>query len=264
MSQEKKATVQSLSERMNIKEAKDDQFQDETRHHFDKVYDGLKLECSNIVKMFTTRDAQHDEMMLALKNMNDKLTSVESKVDKSEKSVADIQRRVDAVEQHITASDSATYKELYDIEAKRSNIILFGLPEPERTGTSSQKEQDAKVVDGIFEHLTGEKKAFEIKFRIGKKQDDKPRPILVNLRDMHSKDEILSKTNALRDHPLWKTVYIQPDFTKKQQEYNRELEAQLKSTAESRNSELKNGEQWRWVLRGKWTQRHLAKGKILG
>ena len=275
MNQEpKKPTVQSLSERMNLREINDSQliedmkeFKHEVRQQQQQQQKDMK-EIGTQLKKVSELGTQLKNVSDTLLTINNKLTSVESKLEtvesKVEKSVEDVQKRVDAVEQRVTSCESATFKELYDIEAKRSNIVLFGLPEPERTGTIPPKEQDSKVVDEIFDFLTGGKQAFEIKFRIGQKQDGKTRPLSVNLRDIRSKDEIISKSSTLKEHPLWKNVYIQPDLTKKQQEYNRELEAQLKSTAESRNAELKNGEQWRWVLRGRGSQRHLAKSKIMG
>ena len=275
MTQEpKKPTVQSLNERMNVKELNDNQLIENVSEFKLEVRQAI----AGIGTQLNAQLTQLNEVTETLKTLvsiNNKLTSVESKLETVEskletvesklgKSVEDIQKRVDAVEQRVTSCESATFKELYDIEAKRSNIVIFGLPEPERTGTIPPREQDTKVVDEIFDFLTGGKQAFEIKHRLGAKQDGKTRPILVNLRDIRSKDEILSKSSTLKGHPLWKKVYVQPDHTKKQREYSRELEAQLKSTAESRNAELKNGEQWRWVLRGRWTQRHLAKGKIMG
>ena len=185
MSQEpKKPTVQSLSDRMNIKEFNDNQFMENVKDFKHEVRRDMKEIETQLKKL----NSSNSELGTQLKNVSDtlltinnKLTSVESKLEtvesKLEKSVEDIQKRVDAVEQRVTSCESATFKELYDIEAKRSNIVLFGLPEPERTGTISPKEQDAKVVDEIFDFLTGGKQAFEIKFRIGPKQDGKTRPV---------------------------------------------------------------------------------------
>ena len=156
MSQEpKKPTVQSLSDRMNIKEFNDSQFIENVKE--------FKYEVRQDLKEIGT---QLKNVSDALLTINNKLTSVESKLEtvesKLEKSVEDIQKRVDAVEQRVTSCETATFKELYDIEAKRSTIVLFGLPEPERTGTIPPKEQDSKVVDEIFDFLTGGKQAFEI------------------------------------------------------------------------------------------------------
>ena len=223
MSQEpKKPTVQSLSERMNLKDFNDSKFFEdvkEFKHEIRQQQQQQQKQQQQDMKEIGTQLKKVSELGTQLKNVfdtlltiNNKLTSVESKLEtvesKLEKSVEDIQKRVDAVEQRVTSCESATFKELYDIEAKRSNIVLFGLPEPERTGTISPKEQDAKVVDEIFDFLTGGKQAFEIKFRIGQKQDGKTRPLSVNLRDIRSKDEILSKSSTLKEHPLWKNVYI--------------------------------------------------------
>ena len=147
--------------------------------------------------------------------------------------------------------------ELHAVEAKRPNVIVFGIPEP--SGDASPRDQDIQAVEDIFESLTGSKKPFDLRFRIGKKQE-KPRPILIRMPDLKDKEEILGKGYKLKDHPQWKNVYIKEDLTCAQREQVGQLNEKLASEANSKNAGLKN-EDWRWVVRGRGMQRHLAKSK---
>ena len=147
--------------------------------------------------------------------------------------------------------------ELHAVEAKRPNVIIFGIPEP--SGDASLRDQDIKAVDDIIESLTGNKKPFDLRFRIGKKQA-KPRPILIRMLDLKDKEEILGKGYKLKDHPQWKDIYIKEDLTRSQREQVGQLNEKLAAEATSKNAGLKN-EDWRWVVRGRGMQRHLAKSK---
>ena len=175
----------------------------------------------------------------------------------------DLSERISVTEKAVKDVKADALRELYAVEAKRSNLVLFGIPEPVRSESSghvSPRVQDIKSVDSILESLTGVKKPFELRFRIGKKQD-KPRPILIKVPDPKDKEEILSMGHKLKDNPQWKSVYIKEDFTPAQREYIDQLNKNLVSEANSKNAGLKN-ENWKWVVRGRGMQRHLAKTKI--
>ena len=147
--------------------------------------------------------------------------------------------------------------ELHAMETKRPNVVIFGIPEA--SGEGSPRDQDVKAVDDIIESLTGGKKPFDLRYRIGKKQE-KPRPILIRMPDIKDKEEILGKGYKLKDHPQWKNIYIKEDLTRAQREHIEQLNKKLASEAISKNAGLKN-EDWRWVVRGRGMQRHLAKSK---
>ena len=206
-----------------------------------------------------------------------KLTSVESKIDSFEikldtveshfkTAVGDLELRVTEVEKKVTDATQEvtevkidTLKELYDMDEKRSNMIVFGIPEPEGSGSVTLRDKDAKEIDSIFETIVGRKIAFEVKFRIGQKEENKTRPIVVKLRDLSDKEAVLSSSAALKDHQKWRNVYLKPDLTKFQRDFLKKQENELRAEALRRNSLLKNGEDWEWAIRGKGMMRHLTK-----
>ena len=101
-----------------------------------------------------------------------------------------------------------------------------------------------------------------MRFRIGKREEGKIRPIVVSLRDEREKESILRGSSKLKDSHDWKDVYIRPDLTKAQREFMKKQEDQLKAEAASKNSLLKNGETWEWKIRGRGLIRYLAKVPI--
>ena len=56
--------------------------------------------------------------------------------------------------------------ELHAVEAKRPNVIMFGIPEP--SGEALPWDQDIKAVEDNIESLTRGKKPFDLRFQIGK------------------------------------------------------------------------------------------------
>ena len=192
-----------------------------------------------------------------------KLDSVESyfkaAVDDLRQRVDDVEKQVTDAAQGVTEVKIGTLKEIYEMDEKRSNLIVFGIPEPESTGTISPRENDAKEIDGIFESIVGRKIAFEVRFRIGQKEQNKIRPIVVKLRDLSEKEAVLNSSAALKNHQKWGRVYIKPDLTKFQRDLFKKQENELRAEAAKRNSLLKNGEDWEWGIRGKGMMRHLLK-----
>ena len=195
--------------------------------------------------------------------ITDQTALIAGKVD-SLKSV--METRLNAIEADVARAKKTcesnlekAIKEMNEMEEKRANILVFGLPEPGHQVGSSPREYDSNKVDQILEKITGRKIKFHVKVRIGAKVDNKVRPIVVNLENPQEREEILRKASALKSESDWKNVYIKQDLTKNQRDLLKKQEEELKEEAQERNSLLKNGEDWRWVIRGRGFQRHLIK-----
>ena len=107
-------------------------------------------------------------------------------------------------------------KEMNEIEEKRLNVVIFGLPETQTQDRSTARDLDVGCLDGILEKITGHKMDFDVKFHIGAKAENKIRPIVVKVSSLQAKEELLKKSATLQDHQQWKDVYIKPDLTKLQ------------------------------------------------
>ena len=107
--------------------------------------------------------------------------------------------------------------------------------------------------------LLKKKVAFEIKNRMGAREEGKVRPIQIRLREERDKELILSASHRLKGHQQYKDIYIKPDYTRAQREFIKDQTVKLREEAAQKNSLLKNREGWEWQIRGKGLQRHLAK-----
>ena len=64
--------------------------------------------------------------------------------------------------------------------------------------------------------------------RLGKRFEDKCRPLLVGVEDLSHKTTVLSHAPSLWHHTQYKDIYIAPDLTKFQRKKNRKLVNELK------------------------------------
>ena len=208
--------------------------------------------------------AKSDRTEVLIIGLSNKLDEIASKIEDVEKQVMENKSQILANKNELTNCvrdvKIAVFNEVNDIEAKRHNLLIFGVPEPDDSPTSggSPREMDTRAAEGIIETIVGEKKAFDLRFRIGKKQDDKPRPILVKILEIKDKDDILGKVHNLKGHSEWDKVYVKQDLTRLQREHLKQMNEKLSAEADLRNQGLKN-EDFRWVFRGQGMQRHLAK-----
>ena len=218
-------------------------------------YQQLSQQLSQLIKNQSTLNA-------SIKNLDQKVQDIGARIDMIEKRSIENEKRCVDISASIAEEKSATMKEIYDIEAKRLNLVIFGIQESagSAVGTGTAREKDIKAIDEVIEVVAGAKKPFELKFRIGKK-GEKPRPILIMMPNAADKEIVLSNAKSLGVHPQWKKVFIKQDLTQNQREFIRRQDEELAVIAESRNAELKNEEEWRWAIRGRGTQRHLAKIK---
>ena len=178
-----------------------------------------------------------------------------------EKMTAENKSDIAEIKGTMAQDKEATMKEFFEIEAKRSNLIAMGVPEPDRSLQPSPNDQDVKKVDEIFEAIAGEKKVFQLQRRIGK-PGDRPRPILIRMPNAADKEFILSKGKNLKDHPQWKNVVIKPDMTTNQRDYAKKRGEDLDAVAVARNADLKNGENFKWVIRGRGVRPYLGKATV--
>ena len=97
--------------------------------------------------------------------MKTKIDEVASKIDGVEKRVAENEKNILETRNELKDVKQAVFS-----EAKRSNFIVFGIPEQNETENRDQaREKDTRAIESIIEAIAGEKKAFDLRFRIGKK-----------------------------------------------------------------------------------------------
>ena len=185
-----------------------------------------------------------EKLCAKIDGVGDRIGSLEASFAGVKTKIKSFDERLSVIESRSNGIDSEdkVVRELSEIESKRRNILILGLPEPSSSGGISPRDKDTQVVDSLLEKVAEKKVAFDVRFRIGKKEEGKIRPIVVSLRDEREKESILRGSSKLKDSQDWKDVYIRSDLTKAQREFMKKQEDQLKAEAASKNSLLKNGE----------------------
>jgi hypothetical protein len=134
-------------------------------------------------------------------------------------------------------------------------VVIFNLPETDSILKDDRIKHDTEMLNtigsecGLELELSNE---VDKMFRLGKKRpDDKPRPLLVALKDENTKRLLFSKLNKLKncDEPLC-NVTIQHDMTRVERDQAHELFLDAKKKTQS------SGGKWLYKVRGPpWDQR---------
>ena len=129
-----------------------------------------------------------------------------------------------------------------DREERSENVVVYGLAESERDEVEERKEFDKKKMLELTKEIGVEVKGeVEVKFRAGKKRDDgKPRPMIVRVEDEETRQKILANARRLARKDDWRRVFVSPDLTWQQREEAREEERKLRTEAERKTEEAKN------------------------
>ena len=103
---------------------------------------------------------------------------------------------------------------------REKNLVIFGLPET--------TENDARAnLDELFEELNEKPKVANMK-RIGEKNEERPRPLLVSLENRATLLALLKKARQLKESKKHSTVYLSPDLNPSQLKERKALLATLK------------------------------------
>lgn len=111
--------------------------------------------------------------------------------------------------------------EMIERAKRRSNLILFGVPEDGEEGEGSE------IVQEVINHLVDSEVAYEVLGRVGKR-GDKCRPMRVKVENSLHKKRILTNAKKLKDIVGKGNIYIAPDLTRQQQEEDRKLRQEVK------------------------------------
>jgi hypothetical protein len=127
--------------------------------------------------------------------------------------------------------------ELIERAKRRSNLILFGVPEEAADGEGSEIVQD--IVNGL---LGDGGVKYEVIGRIGRKAE-KPRPLRIKVEDSRNRRRILVSAKKLKGMEGKQNIYIVPDLTREQQEEDRRKRKEIWMSRVNRGKKgVKDGE----------------------
>lgn len=149
------------------------------------------------------------------------------------KNIDVIKTKLEDLEKNWNASiakiDSCIRKDVYfDREIRKRNIIIHGL---EEEGNSKYLELERQVVKFIKNKIKVDLKEEEIDFlrRIGKKIEDKTRPILVGITTFRKKIMILKNKRYLKDTDIYITEDFSPEVLTKRKELRGQMMEERKN-----------------------------------
>ena len=170
-------------------------------------------------------DSKLDPIITEFKSFKDRLGKVEERLMRLETETHDkVMHDVGSEEQMMRVVD-----EVHQISMRKDNIVIFGLTEKETGSVSERVFHDEKEVRLVAASLDIPDFPVTKVIRLGHSQAVKPRPLRVTCLNPEAKQNLLLNSSRLRLHAQYKQVFINHDFTKMQQDWNRRLRSELKS-----------------------------------
>ena len=175
--------------------------------------------------------------------------ALEAKVERMESSSDQVRDKMAGMEREIESGMERTKKEVRDEmeterkerEERSENVVVYGMKESEKEEAEGRKEDDKTKFMEMAQEIGVEVEEAEVKFRAGKKREDgKPRPMIVKVKDEDTKQRLLANARRLARKEEWKAVFISPDLTWQQREEGRKEEKKLREEAERLNEVAKN------------------------
>ena len=125
-----------------------------------------------------------------------------------------------------------------DKEKRKSNIVVHNLPEQSGDTLAERANNDASLFKMVIKDEMKLNVNVQKSFRVGKKNGDKPRLLIVTLENPSSKHDILKLAPELRHSRNYVNIYITPDLTRKEREINKKLRDELSSRKKAGESNL--------------------------
>jgi len=133
-----------------------------------------------------------------------------------------------------------------DRERRKKNVIIYGLPEPSGETADDRRREDCARAQELLHKLACEDVPVKHIARLGPPptgtgaNDDKPRPVKLDLASAESRNKILKTAKNLRSETenQWKNVFVQQDFTPRERAARRILVQELKNRKDAGEADL--------------------------
>lgn len=174
-------------------------------------------ELTSRVDALETKETNHDDLVKRV----EELEALEEAVGGQERS---------ETEQMVKDEVRKGIDEYREREARKLNLILHNVPEPQGETPEQRKLQDMEQVDKILEDIGCPMAKSESAFRLGKVIPNKTRLLKVRLPSSTLKRDALSKAKTLRHSTVEdnRKIYISPDLTPAAREEGKRVRELLK------------------------------------
>lgn len=191
-------------------------------------------------KLRKEKDETINELKSEIKILNDKVKSLEEKSNEEKQNINEISKPLfSEIVSRPTANEinliAKIDREQREIKNKERNIIAFGIPKSSENDQDSSKK-DQETIRGIFKELNVDDKAIKQIRRMNTKNQNKPNPIIIELKEEFNRKNILKVAKKLKDSTMFASIYLAPDLTITQ----REVQKSLIEERNRRNEQLTN------------------------
>ena len=231
----------------------------------DKVPDNVKFFCTPCSSVVPRVLKFYNDMNDCTKVVNEKISFLENKLSQGltniskqfseqlkiiESKLADApvvmdQETSQSQSKPVTVDTASKIVDEYrDREMRKSNIIIFNIPEPKSVDSAQWKKEDIAVINAIAEELGSTALDFVGVVRLGAKSSDKNRPLKVQLNSLSQRRFLLMKAKELRKSKQFSNMYINPDLSYKERQALKELRQELvrRKTAGEKDIFIRRGQ----------------------
>jgi len=173
----------------------------------------------------------------AVMNIDDRLKQLEQQIQSNEPEQASqgtIRTTVETMVNKQLGEDR-------DLAARKLNIILYRVPEPNSTTPDENRNQDLNFLEDFCQeglNIDVKRDVVNKIYRLGKREADKVRPLLIGLKNPDVKSRLMSNLKNLKNaRECYKSISVAHDLTPGQRQQVKELLSQSKDTL-SENEKL--------------------------
>ncbi len=205
----------------------------------------------------STLHANQQQLEGKVRKLEEKIERKADKKDVEEikNKVTSLQEKMNLAQDHASDTDNPVpststgkgntmdaIKEMKDQEDRKRNVIFFNLPESKATDMNDRSKHDKEEVKEItkFCNATIKKDEMIRAKRLGKKNGDQPRPLLIEVISEEKKKAFFKNLSKLQSAPdKYKSVSVQNDLTQKQREQEKILREEAKKKEQEASGEAK-------------------------
>jgi len=136
-----------------------------------------------------------------------------------------------------------------DQENRKCNIVVYGIPEKKTEVASERKQNDMIFVKDLFDavfNMTIEDADIEKLYRLGRRQEDKPRPLLIAFHN-EKKDYIMANLRNLKySVDKFKKIGISHDLPPREREENKRMVEEAKLVHNTQGNDTAENYKFLW------------------
>ncbi|KAK3876630.1 hypothetical protein Pcinc_018603 [Petrolisthes cinctipes] len=213
-----------------------------------------QMKVRSIEKVRDNDNNQRDEKGMG--NVREEMRWLRAANEDLRKIIVNMEQKWEAREQDIVRrvieKVGENLEEMQEKEKRKKNIVMFNVPESEKEPASKEEEtEDRGICESIFQDMLKVKDAkIESSFHLGRRSNDKIRPLVIQLNEVGVKWALVAKSRELyrNEDEMIKKIIIAPDLTKKEREENYKLQEELGKRREQRGQ---------WIIKkGRVVRKH--------